>query len=215
MERNADATRRRIIAAASEEFAEHGLAGGRVDRIAERAEANKAQIYHYFGSKEALFDRVFDAFVEANLAAVPLRVEDFADWVVDIADYYLREPDLIRLGTWARLERTPHGDLYARHGGISPEVLDRVADGQRSGALVDDVAPVDLFCMAVALAGTWAQASINITATADDPPEVRERRRRALRRTAAAAFTTERLQEQNRLRAADPADRAARTEEGS
>ena len=36
--RDADAARARIMAAATAEFAEHGLAGGRVDRIATAAQ---------------------------------------------------------------------------------------------------------------------------------------------------------------------------------
>jgi TetR/AcrR family transcriptional regulator len=48
-------TRERIIMAAMEEFAEHGLAGARVDRIARRAAINKAMIYYHFSTKEDLY----------------------------------------------------------------------------------------------------------------------------------------------------------------
>lgn len=44
-----------LLQAAIAEFAEHGLSGGRVDRIARRAKLNKQAIYYYFKSKEALF----------------------------------------------------------------------------------------------------------------------------------------------------------------
>ncbi|MEA2532746.1 MAG: hypothetical protein QOJ93_557, partial [Actinomycetota bacterium] len=50
--RDAEATKELLLAAASEEFAEHGLAGARIDRIAERAGANKRLLYRYFGDKE-------------------------------------------------------------------------------------------------------------------------------------------------------------------
>ena len=56
MPRNADATRTRILDAASDEFSAYGLAGARIDRIAEAAAANKRSIYVYFDSKEKLFD---------------------------------------------------------------------------------------------------------------------------------------------------------------
>jgi len=52
---NPDATRQRVLGAATVEFARLGFAGARVDAIAERAKANKRMIYHYFGSKQALF----------------------------------------------------------------------------------------------------------------------------------------------------------------
>ena len=55
---DAEATRRRLIEAATSEFAEYGIAGARVDRIAADARSNKAQIYRYFKNKEGLFDAV-------------------------------------------------------------------------------------------------------------------------------------------------------------
>jgi len=51
-------TKEKIIAAAIAEFAENGLAGARMDRLARAAGVNKAMIYYYFGSKEALFREV-------------------------------------------------------------------------------------------------------------------------------------------------------------
>jgi AcrR family transcriptional regulator len=56
--RNPEATQKRILKAAKAEFAKFGLGGARVDRIAQRATANKRMIYHYFGSKEDLFRAV-------------------------------------------------------------------------------------------------------------------------------------------------------------
>ncbi|UCD95566.1 MAG: TetR/AcrR family transcriptional regulator [Candidatus Zixiibacteriota bacterium] len=46
-----------ILTAALAEFAEHGLAGARVDRIAALSGVNKAMIYYHFGSKENLYDQ--------------------------------------------------------------------------------------------------------------------------------------------------------------
>ena len=55
MPRDAGQTRKRILDAATVEFARKGLGGARVDAIATRAKSNKRMIYHYFGSKEGLF----------------------------------------------------------------------------------------------------------------------------------------------------------------
>ena len=68
--RDADATRTRILEAASSEFGALGIAGARIDRIAEKAGANKAMIYRYFGNKDDLFDAVFTAHVVAFVDAV-------------------------------------------------------------------------------------------------------------------------------------------------
>jgi TetR/AcrR family transcriptional regulator len=53
--RNPEASRARILEAARIEFVSHGLSGGRVDRIAAQSGVNKNLIYHYFGSKDALY----------------------------------------------------------------------------------------------------------------------------------------------------------------
>ena len=46
---------RRLIAAASEEFARHGLASARVRKIADAAKVNLAAVNYYFGGKEGLY----------------------------------------------------------------------------------------------------------------------------------------------------------------
>ena len=59
--RDAERTRQAILKAATAEFAEHGLAGARVDRIAEVSSANKRMIYYYFRSKDDLYLAVLEA----------------------------------------------------------------------------------------------------------------------------------------------------------
>jgi AcrR family transcriptional regulator len=48
-------TRKRILAAACDEFGARGFAATTVDRIAERARVNKAMIYYHFPNKRALY----------------------------------------------------------------------------------------------------------------------------------------------------------------
>ena len=62
--RDAAATAERILEAAIAEFAEHGYAGARIDAIAQRADVNMRMLYHYFGSKNALYLRVLEAVFE-------------------------------------------------------------------------------------------------------------------------------------------------------
>jgi len=60
-----ESTEQRILTAARRIFFEKGLAGARMDKIAEEAEINKAMLHYYFKSKQKLFDRVFrEAFME-------------------------------------------------------------------------------------------------------------------------------------------------------
>ncbi|CAM5263433.1 hypothetical protein SALBM311S_13040 [Streptomyces alboniger] len=86
------ATHRRIIEVATQEFAEHGIAGARVDRIVAAARTNKAQLYAYFGSKEGLFDAIFFSSLERIVNVVPIDATDLADWAVRLYDEYLRRP---------------------------------------------------------------------------------------------------------------------------
>src|SRR5580693_9236779 len=61
-------TRTRILEAALNEFASHGLAGARTEQIAAAAGVNKALLYYYFESKEKLY--------LAALESVAARVRD-------------------------------------------------------------------------------------------------------------------------------------------
>ena len=54
------------MAAARELFAEHGFAGVGREEIVERAGVTRGAMYHYFASKEALFQEVYEA-VERDL----------------------------------------------------------------------------------------------------------------------------------------------------
>src|SRR3954463_15689953 len=58
--RDPAATQRKLLTAARREFAAQGLAGARVDEIAERAGVNKQLVYHYFGDKDALYLAVLE-----------------------------------------------------------------------------------------------------------------------------------------------------------
>jgi TetR/AcrR family transcriptional regulator len=69
-------TKEKILTAARREFAKHGLAGARVDRIARDAAVNKAMIYYHFRSKEKLYQAVIDGhlavigdFIEKNIVS--------------------------------------------------------------------------------------------------------------------------------------------------
>lgn len=59
---------------------------------------------------------------------------------------------------------------------------------QADGLLTDSIAALDLFYLLIAMASTWAQASIVITASPDDPEQDHDRRRRALGETVRRAF---------------------------
>ena len=113
--RDADATKARILAAAKAEFARLGLGGARVDEIAEKAEANKRMIYHYFGNKEDLFAAVLeDAYLDIRTAEQELQLDELPPDEAMITlikftwDYYLANPEFIRLVNSANLHEGKH-----------------------------------------------------------------------------------------------------------
>lgn len=52
--------RERILSAALEEFATHGYEAASTNAIAARAHVAKGLVFHHFGSKESLFEALFD-----------------------------------------------------------------------------------------------------------------------------------------------------------
>src|SRR5690348_9407681 len=148
------ATYQRILDVATQEFAEHGIAGARVERIVAAARTNKAQLYAYFGSKEGLFDAVFLGSLERIMNVVPIDATDLADWAVRLYDEYLRRPDLIRLATWARLERRPVGHLVDGADRLDGDKLRVIADAQAAG-IVRAGDPFDVMAMVIAMSMAW------------------------------------------------------------
>jgi AcrR family transcriptional regulator len=55
-----EGTRRNIVEIATEEFADKGFSGARIDDIAARTNTSKRMIYYYFGDKEGLFVEVLE-----------------------------------------------------------------------------------------------------------------------------------------------------------
>ena len=77
--RDAERTRQALLAAAEIEFSTKGLAGARVDVIAEQATANKRMLYYYFGSKEELYVAVLErAYSAMRKAERELNLNDLA-----------------------------------------------------------------------------------------------------------------------------------------
>ncbi|GAA1206815.1 TetR family transcriptional regulator [Prauserella alba] len=96
-------TRQRLLTAARDEFAAHGIAGARVDAIAARAGVNKERIYGYFGSKEKLFDAVVTDAKAEHATGIGLPSGDLAEYVGKLYDYHRDHPVLLRLLLWESL----------------------------------------------------------------------------------------------------------------
>ncbi|WP_405607810.1 TetR/AcrR family transcriptional regulator [Streptomyces sp. NBC_01511] len=96
-------TRNRLLAAARDEFAAHGMGGARVSRIAERAGVSKERIYGYFGSKEKLFAAVIAEALTEHAALLGPPSGDPAEYAGRIYDLHRDNPQLLRLMMWEAL----------------------------------------------------------------------------------------------------------------
>ena len=136
-------TKRLLLDAATAEFAEHGLAGARIDRIAATAGVNKERIYQYFGKKDDLFAAVLGARLRASMDDVPMRgtgPDAAGDYAGRLFDHHLADGVIPRLVFWEGLERgaataadaarvSYHEEKVARFQELLPG-LDRAAAGE-------------------------------------------------------------------------------------
>jgi AcrR family transcriptional regulator len=157
-----------ILTAARSEFAQYGLAGARIDRIARAAEASKERLYAHFGDKETLFRSVVAADGAEFFAAVTLRPDAVPDFVGDIYDLACTRPEHVRMITWANLE------------GLAldpPPIEDResfqardigVIEAAQAAGYVDPAwRPMDLLALLFGVALAWAQSPHPDAVTAD------------------------------------------------
>jgi AcrR family transcriptional regulator len=154
--RDPEATRARIFEAAVAEFARHGIAGARIDRIASEAKANKQLIYAYFGNKQELFSQVLSRCMVDLAAAVPVDPDDIEGWMDRLMDYHAAHPELLRLLYWEGIEygTAELPDEAERQAHYARKVA-AIRDAQERGVLTDAFPPSDLLFLLVALAN-WA-----------------------------------------------------------
>ena len=163
MKRDAQATRQRIFEAATAEFAQYGIAGARIDRIAAAAGSNKAMIYTYFGSKDELFDAVGVEQFSRHIDDVPLDAHHLPEYAARVMEHDRQHPEIMRLVTWARLERGPDAgkltsllDSYGRK-------VEAVAQAQREGVVSDRFPAATLLELILALIRTNAGLAADST----------------------------------------------------
>ena len=112
-----DITRKKILEAAEEIFANKGLAGARVDEIAKMAGVNKRMIYAYFESKENLYVTVLKI-VYSRLAELEKTIDSLAspeDAVRKFIPGYFKflndNPNFVSLVLWENLNKAEFIDL--------------------------------------------------------------------------------------------------------
>lgn len=154
-DRDADATRADILSVAIEEFSAKGLAGSRVDEIAERIHTVKRMIYYYFGSKEGLYRAVLEhaydhiRTIESDLDLDSLSPDEALRHLVKVTfDYHNKHPEFVRLV----MNENIHQGVHVAH---LPNIKERnrtaiatlrklIDRGVQSGDFRSDLDPIEL-----------------------------------------------------------------------
>ena len=159
--RDADRSQQTILLAARDEFAQYGLAGARVDRIAERTGLNKRLIYYYFTSKDELFLAVLEAaYADIRAAEQQLHLGDMPPqqairrlteftW-----NYYLEHPEFLTLLNSENLEHGRHLAQSSRARKTNLPLIETLAEilerGRRDGVFRGGIDAMQLY---VSIAG--------------------------------------------------------------
>jgi TetR/AcrR family transcriptional regulator len=160
--RQPDVTRRRIMAAATSEFAGKGLAGARVDEIADRARVSKRMLYHYFGDKEALWLAVLEqAYLQIRSEERELDVSRLSPVVgmrrlMEFTMRYVQShPEFIALLLGENLNCARYLRQSRKIRDMHTSLLDAIGDllkrGSRMGVFRKGVDPAELYITIAAL----------------------------------------------------------------
>lgn len=148
-------TKENILEVAYAEFAEKGLAGARIDEIAEKTDTSKRMIYYHFGSKDGLYEAVLER--AYALIREQEQAAHFENLPADQAlramvghnfDYHFDHPEFVRL---VMNENVHHGahiskipSLKARNRSVIEALATILDKGVREGLFRDGVDPVGL-----------------------------------------------------------------------
>jgi AcrR family transcriptional regulator len=174
-QRDPEGMRKRILEAASEEFARFGLSGARIDRIADAAGANKRMLYYHVGNKEALYLEVLEAAYEhIRVAERELELEKLApiDALVQLLEftwhYYLRHPEFMALLNTENLHRARYikrsRKVKQLHSPFVAMIADILRRGEADGSIRKGIDAVQLY---ISMAGlSYFYLSNNCTLSA-------------------------------------------------
>jgi len=158
----AQQTRERILRAATDVFAQHGLSGGRVKLVARVAKSNERMIYYYFRSKEGLFiavlENVYRQMWEAENAleldrSPPLdAIRAMVDFTLD---HYLTHPEMLTILNNENLHRGRYVSKSKKMKRLSSPALDLMSKiydrGVEEGVFRSGLDPLQIYLSILAL----------------------------------------------------------------
>ena len=161
-QRDPEGMRLRILEAAKQEFAAHGLAGARVDRIAAKAGANKRMLYYHVGKKDDLYLAVLEgAYEKIRVEERELDLEhldppEAIERLIDFTwNYFIRNPEFLALLNTENLARARHlkrsTKVKSMHSPFVEMIRTVVTRGVEKGDFPVAVDPVQLYISIAAL----------------------------------------------------------------
>ena len=173
--RDADKSQQAILSAALDEFARHGLAGARMDRIAEQADVNKRLIYYYFTSKDDLFLAVLEnAYLNIREAEKRLHLRDLSPpqairrlteftW-----DYYIAHPEFMTLLNSENLHQGRHLAKSQRVRELNSPLIETLGEilerGRKEGIFRGGIDAVQLYVSIAGMAYFYLSNSYTLSA---------------------------------------------------
>jgi AcrR family transcriptional regulator len=156
--RNPDLAREILLGIARKHFVARGLAGARMDEIARDARYSKAMLYHYFGSKDALYIAVLEQTYREDIARHELvdisevgPIAALEKFVREGAESVHKDPSILLLLSIENI----HGAKYLRKSNIPGEVYVRlkrhlkkiVDEGERTGVFRSGIDVTQLYLL--------------------------------------------------------------------
>lgn len=175
MARDPEDKQRRLLEAGVAEFAEFGIAGARMDRLARRAGCSVGLVYTYFGSKVGLFEAIMDQVVATAVSTTPIDVTDLGEYAGKLYDGQQHYPNIARVVAWDRLEdsRTePHPAVVA----ATQDKIAAIADAQAQGLLTTRYDARQLLFLVQGIALIWGALPDDVTNQLADPADHQRRR---------------------------------------
>ncbi len=153
-----EATLRRILAEGRREFAGHGLAGARMQRVAVRAGVTREELGLRFAGKEELFTAVCEDIVNATADEARFSADDVPGYVGRLFDVYAVDPDIGRLHDRIVLDGARDVPrLRERTAKLYAAKVAELRRGQRTGVISAEWAPATLLAMLIGAARLMAQ----------------------------------------------------------
>lgn len=161
--RDSSRTRRAILAAAMDEFAEHGFSGARVERIVARAATNMRLVYHHFGSKDGLYAAVIEHVYEQirlqerqldlNPEQPLLAMRRLVDFTIE---HFRDNPAFLKLTTYENTRKGTVVTNSSRIRSLSSPLIATIRGileaGYAKGSIRRRVDPLQIYITIVALA---------------------------------------------------------------